>query len=85
MTNRTVVMALFVSADECPQFPLRVLGLVAQRGLVAANFQCRKARGRLLLRLILDPMSDREAQIIANKIDQLIGVRNLRVVKARED
>lgn len=71
------VTTLEVTCDECPQLPLRILGLIAQRGLCPEHFECRRTADALNITLAMTGSLSPDADSLANKIGGMIGVRNV--------
>lgn len=68
---------LVIVADECPQLPLRVLGLIAQRSIVPEAFSCRRNNGELIIHITIAAASDHLFSVIVAKIWEIIGVYSL--------
>lgn len=61
---------------------MRVLGLVAQRGMIAEDFRCQRINGGLTLRVTLAGMPSCEVDLIARKIGGLIAVEEVRITES---
>ena len=62
-----------VQAQECPQLPLRVMGLISQQAIVAERFECVRSEGTLSMQIAVSGWSEQFAKIAANKMRGLIG------------
>ena len=64
-----------LTADHEPSVPLRVLELVALRGLVPDRFRCERNGDELLLELTVSGLSQQVSAQMANRMANIVAVR----------
>ena len=67
-----------ITGAACPQLPLRLLGLFAQRELIPRDVAIRCADDTLAITVIQDALDAHHAGIIAAKMRALVMVRDVR-------
>ncbi len=65
-----------VTSDACSQLPLRILGLHAQRGLIADRFEFRCNGSQLKISLVMPSGTSQIVEIFVEKIRRLIGFQS---------
>ncbi|MEZ0242487.1 MAG: hypothetical protein ACAH11_03880 [Sphingomonas sp.] len=68
-----------VTADLCPQAMLRILGLVAQNGLVPRRVVCERLEDRLYAEISVTGLTPDRAEILLAKIATIVTVRDVRL------
>ncbi len=64
-----------VTADLCPQAMLRILGLIAQNGLVPRRIVCERLEDRLYAEIAVTGLAPDRAEILLAKIATIVTVR----------
>jgi hypothetical protein len=68
-----------VTADLCPQAMLRILGLVAQNGLVPRRIVSERLEDRLYAEILVTGLTPDRAEVLLAKIATIVTVRDARL------
>ena len=74
-----------IAGAACPQLPLRLLGLFAQRELIPRDVAIRTGDDTLDIVVIQDALDPHHAEIIAAKMRALVMVRDVREERWDDD
>ena len=78
-----VAASFHVLADTCPGLLPRLLQPLAKRDLVADDFRARRDGDDTVVEMALHAMPAEMVHLVAGNLGQVVGVREVRVVRHR--
>ena len=81
LSDSTVFASFHVLADTCPGLLPRLLQPLAKRDLVADAFHARREGDVTRVEVALHAMPAGMVHLVAGNLDQVVGVREVRVVR----
>jgi hypothetical protein len=82
-SDRFVSASFHVLADTCPGLLPRLLQPLAKRDLVADDFHARREGDDTFVEMALHAMPAEMVHLVAGNLGQVVGVREVRVVRHR--
>ena len=83
LSNSAVFTTFHVLADTCPGLLPRLLQPLAKRDLVADAFHARREGDATSVEMALHAMPAGMVHLVAGNLGQVVGVREVRVVRHR--
>ncbi|HEX7695464.1 MAG TPA: hypothetical protein VF409_13290 [Sphingomonas sp.] len=77
---RDRIVTLAVETDPCPQALLRVLGTIAQQGLVAMTIAAERFEEGQRVAVAIDALPEERLELLVARIESIVAVRDARVV-----
>ena len=81
LSDSTVFASFYVLADTCPGLLPRLLQPLAKRDLVADAFHARREGDVTRVEVALHAMPAGMVHLVAGNLGQVVGVREVRVVR----
>ncbi len=81
LSDSTVFASFHVLADTCPGLLVRLLQPLAKRDLVADAFHARREGDATRVEMALHAMPAVLVHLVAGNLGQVVGVREVRVVR----
>ena len=82
-SDHFVSASFHVLADTCPGLLPRLLQPLAKRDLVADDFRARRDGDDTVVEMALHAMPAEMVHLVAGNLGQVVGVREVRVVRHR--
>lgn len=77
---RDRIVTLAVDAEPCPQALLRVLGMIAQQGLVAMSIVAERTDDGQRVAVAIDALPEERMEVLLARLEAIVAVRGARIV-----